>query len=92
MIDNAECNGADPTLFETTNLIRAKFALAYCHGCLVTAECEAKVVPPPPAPMSWYDGVAGGKVFSNGVVIAELSGDEDVTVVEYEFELLIALG
>jgi hypothetical protein len=80
-VNLAACTGADPDLFTITNPKKALPALAYCARCQVVAECEALVVPPPPAPFSWFDGIAGEKVWWKGVAIAGLSDDGEMKIV-----------
>jgi hypothetical protein len=51
----------------------AEDALAYCARCPVRAECEELVMSPPEpdAPdRCWFDGIAGGQVWSEGLVKA----------------------
>lgn len=81
------CNSADPALFLTTDLKKVGTALSYCVRCTVAEECESRVVPKPPAPNSWFDGIAGGKVFRDGQIIARLSSTKPFLIIEREQEL-----
>ena len=71
-IRQAVCVDADPKLFGTHDLTKVQPALDYCARCTVTKACEEIVSPPPPAPMSYFNGVSGGIVFFEGEKIAWL--------------------
>lgn len=62
LTENAACKSADPSLFDAMGGMLALHALYYCRQCTVRRECEEFVRPR----KSFFDGVAGGKVWSNG--------------------------
>jgi hypothetical protein len=62
LTEKAACKDADPSLFDAVGGVLARYALQYCRNCPVQRECEEFVRPK----KSWFDGVAGGKVWSNG--------------------------
>ena len=65
----AACVGANPRLFDQTDVLRATYALAHCRDCRIPDLCLAVVRPE----TSHYDGVAGGIVWRNGRVIGRLT-------------------
>lgn len=67
-ISKAPCRDADPWLFDQTNLDLAQAGLRYCQTCIYWNECESLLEPHSNA----YDGIAGGKVWRNGRVLAKL--------------------
>jgi WhiB family redox-sensing transcriptional regulator len=58
----AACIEADPSLFDATGGVLARYALDYCRKCDVKKECEQFVNPK----KSFFEGVCGGKVWLNG--------------------------
>jgi len=64
----APCRNADPWLFDQTQLDLAQAGLGYCKTCVFWNECESLLEPHGNA----YDGIAGGKVWRNGRVLAKL--------------------
>lgn len=62
LYNNAQCQDADPTIFDATTAPMIQTALAYCKACTVADLCIAVVKPQ----QSNYDGVVGGKVWSHG--------------------------
>lgn len=62
LIREARCREADPGVFDHTEGPQVWQALHYCARCTVQKECEEVVRPR----KSFYDGVAGGKVWRNG--------------------------
>lgn len=63
--ERAACKDADPTLFNATRPPETEAALTYCSKCVVTDICEIVIDPVG----SLFDGVAAGKVWSNGFPI-----------------------
>lgn len=61
-----------PAFFDQTNPndIYAKAALEICSTCKVQAECLIVVNPRE----SLFDGICGGKVWSNGVIVGDKNG------------------
>lgn len=59
----AACNGADPKLFDATSGEQALDALSYCDRCEIIVRCETHVNPRG----SFFDGVAAGRIWSNGI-------------------------
>ena len=64
-LPEAACIGADPRLFDAMSGETAEDALSYCDRCPVVKECETVVRPK----KSYFDGVAAGRIWSNGVPI-----------------------
>ena len=64
-MEMAACYGADPNLFNALTFEAAGEALSYCGRCTVTKQCEEVIRPR----RSFYDGVASGRVWHNGVAI-----------------------
>lgn len=62
---HANCTTANPDLFDATEYETAWPALSYCYGCPVATLCEQIVQPA----TSYYDGVAGARVWRNGLRI-----------------------
>ena len=77
-VEQAPCRNLDPWLFDQYQLDLAQPALAICRNCVFWKECDALVKPA----ASHYDGIAAGKVWRNGNVLARLSLDSP-------YELLI---
>lgn len=67
-VEKAPCNGADPWLFDQYQLDLAQPGLQYCRRCIFWQNCESLVEPR----TSHYDGIAAGKVWRNGRVLARL--------------------
>lgn len=86
-VDEATCTHADPFLFQQYHIDLALPALQHCGLCPFWEECESLVKPK----SSYYDGVAGGKVWRNGKVIARLDPDEPNRLIvgeeESEFDI-----
>jgi len=61
-LEQAACKGADPFLFDNTFGDTVFDALSYCDRCNVRGLCEDWVQPK----RSYFDGVAGGKVWRAG--------------------------
>lgn len=61
-----------PAFFDQTNPndIYAKAAIAICMGCPVQMECIVVMKPRE----SYFDGVCGGKVWSNGKIVGDENG------------------
>lgn len=70
-ISKAPCKDADPWMFEQYNLDLAQSALGYCSRCYFWSECESLVKPK----SNFFDGVAAGKVWRNGRILAKLDAD-----------------
>ena len=66
---DASCGGADPRLFDATELLTASPGLAYCARCPVTRLCTIVLDPV----FNQYDGIAGGAVYKNGRRVATLN-------------------
>jgi WhiB family redox-sensing transcriptional regulator len=64
-MERAACYGADPDLFNALTFETAGDALSYCDRCPVIKECDEWVKPR----RSYYDGVASGRVWHNGVAL-----------------------
>jgi len=67
-VDQAPCNKADPWLFDQFQLDLAQPGLQYCRRCPFWQNCDDLVEPR----ASHYDGIAAGKVWRNGRVLARL--------------------
>lgn len=67
-LSSAPCREADPWLFEQSEIDLAMPGLNYCVGCNFWTECNEWVRPK----NSYFDGVAAGKVWRNGRVLAKL--------------------
>ena len=67
-ITKAPCRNADPWLFDQTNLDLAQPALSHCSRCIFWQECESLIQPK----ANFFDGVAAGKVWRNGRILAKL--------------------
>ena len=66
LTDNAACAGQTPYLFDEVEHNRySEAALNICGTCKVAEECLLIVNPT----NSYFDGVAGGIVFKNGVIV-----------------------
>lgn len=65
MLHLAACHGADPRLFDAIAGDDVDDALSYCDRCPIIERCEEHVRPK----QSYYDGVAAGKVWKNGVPV-----------------------
>jgi len=64
----APCSKADPWLFDQFQIDLAQPALAICARCPFWEQCDELVAPR----HSHYDGVASGKVWRNGKILAML--------------------
>jgi hypothetical protein len=67
-VEEAPCRTSDPWLFDQTTIDLAQPGLSYCARCKFWNECDALVAPK----KSHYDGVAAGKLWRNGNVLAKL--------------------
>ena len=67
-VDKAACAFSDPWLFDQTTVDLAQPALSICSNCKYWNECDELVLPK----KSHYDGVAAGKMWRNGKVLAKL--------------------
>jgi len=65
LAENAACRNADPRAFDATDHVTASLALWYCRRCPVVDLCNEIVRPA----KSYYDGVAAGRVWRNGLLI-----------------------
>ena len=65
LLPDAACKGANPYLFDATSGDAVLDALSYCDRCPVIKECDEWVKPR----RSYYDGVASGRVWHNGVAL-----------------------
>ena len=70
-VEQAPCRNSDPWLFDQYQLDLAQPGLALCRNCIFWKECDALVKPA----SSHFDGIAAGKVWRNGNVLARLSPD-----------------
>lgn len=70
-VNQAPCRNSDPWLFEQYQLDLAQPGLAICRNCIFWIECDALVKPA----TSHFDGIAAGKVWRNGNVLARLDTD-----------------
>jgi hypothetical protein len=68
-LSNAPCRDSDPWLFDQYQLDLAQPGLAYCRNCKFWNDCDSLVKPE----SSHYDGIAAGKVWRNGNILARLS-------------------
>jgi len=68
-LSNAPCRDSDPWLFDQYQLDLAQPGLAYCRNCKFWNDCDSLVKPE----SSHYDGIAAGKVWRNGNILASLS-------------------
>lgn len=68
-LSNAPCRDSDPWLFDQYQLDLAQPGLAYCRNCKFWNDCDSLVKPE----SSHYDGIAAGKVWRNGNILAKLS-------------------
>lgn len=76
----APCRDADPWLFDQYQLDLAQPGLAYCRGCPFWENCDELVKPR----QSHYDGIAAGKVWRNGKVLARLDKNSPFRLVVAE--------
>lgn len=88
LAERAPCGGLDPLWFEATDYRYAEPALEVCAACPVVALCDAVVRPRD----SYFDGVAAGKVWVNGVEVGTRRGHREPTIrtscgSEYGYEL-----
>jgi len=67
-VEKAPCREADPWLFDQYQLDLAQPGLNYCRRCPFWQNCNDLVKPRE----SHYDGIAAGKVWRNGKVLARL--------------------
>lgn len=67
-INTAPCREADSWLFDQSEIDLAMPGLSYCSGCKFWQECDDWIKPK----SSYYEGVAAGKVWRNGRVLAKL--------------------
>jgi len=67
-VEKAPCREADPWLFDQYQLDLAQPGLNYCRRCPFWQNCNDLVKPRE----SHYDGIAAGKVWRNGRVLARL--------------------
>lgn len=65
LVEHAACRTADPASFDATDHADASLALWYCGRCTVVDLCNEVVRPA----KSYYDGVAAGRVWRNGLLI-----------------------
>lgn len=65
LVEHAACRGAEPRDFDATEHAQAAVALWYCGRCTVRELCYDIVQPA----KSYYDGVAAGRVWRNGLLI-----------------------
>lgn len=65
LVEQAACRTADPHAFDATEHAYATLALWYCRKCPVVDLCKDHVRPH----KSYYDGVAAGQVWRNGLLI-----------------------
>jgi hypothetical protein len=70
-VEKAPCRTSDPWLFDQTTIDLAQPGLSYCARCKFWQECDTLVAPK----KSHYDGVAAGKLWRNGNVLAKLDPD-----------------
>ena len=82
-IRQSACHEADPVFFESTSFIKAMRGLRFCAICPVTVECERIVVFGLNDFESSYDGIAGGKLWRDGVIIGRLT-DDGTTIIPVE--------
>lgn len=64
----AACIGSDPQLFDAISWPDAEPALKICSHCPVKEVCERHVLGSRPR-NSFFDGVAGGRVWRDGLVV-----------------------
>jgi hypothetical protein len=87
-IDNAPCRDSDPWLFDQYQLDLAQPGLQYCRNCIFWNECDSLVKPE----SSHYDGIAAGKVWRNGNLLARLSPNSPYSlIVNEEKEVFISV-
>jgi len=67
-LDDAPCREADPWLFDQNKIDLAMTGLNYCRSCPFWSDCDDWVKPR----QNFFDGVAAGKVWKNGRVLAKL--------------------
>lgn len=70
-VAQAPCSSADPWLFDQFQLDLAQPALNYCARCPLWDKCDETVLPA----KSFFDGVASGKVWRNGKILARLDAN-----------------
>lgn len=87
-LQEAPCRDSDPWLFDQYQLDLAQPGLQYCRNCKFWNECDALVKPE----SSHYDGIAAGKVWRNGNVLARLAhGSRYELIVNEEREVFISV-
>ena len=85
-LQQAPCRESDPWLFDQYQLDLAQPGLQYCRNCKFWQQCDDLVKPE----ASHYDGIAAGKVWRNGNVLARLAhGSRYELVVNEEREVLL---
>lgn len=85
-LQQAPCRDSDPWLFDQYQLDLAQPGLQYCRNCKFWQQCDDLVKPE----ASHYDGIAAGKVWRNGNVLARLAhGSRYELVVNEEREVLL---
>lgn len=67
-VEDAPCRGADPWLFDQSQIALAIIGLQYCIECPFKQECLELVAPS----KNYFDGICGGIVWQNGRVLAKL--------------------
>ena len=67
-VHKAPCASSDPWLFDQTTVDLAQPGFSYCARCPFWQECDDLVLPK----KSHYDGIAAGKLWRNGKVLAKL--------------------
>lgn len=67
-VEKAPCRNADPWLFDQSEIDLALPGLQYCKVCPFWQDCDDLVAPA----KSHYEGIAAGKVWRNGRVLAKL--------------------
>ena len=70
-VHKAPCAKSDPWLFDQTTIDLAQPGFSYCARCPFWQECDDLVQPQ----KSHYDGIAAGKLWRNGKVLAKLDNE-----------------
>jgi hypothetical protein len=67
-IEHAPCKDAEPVMFDQHQIELAQPALNICKGCAYWDNCNSLLEPQ----KNFYDGVAAGKLWRNGRILAKL--------------------
>jgi hypothetical protein len=84
-VPDAPCAVSDPWFFDQTTIDLAQPGLSHCARCKFWKNCDDLVLPA----KSNFDGVASGKLWRNGKVLARLDPDIPNRLIIGEEEIMI---